>query len=73
MRPGITFTYHGVQVDAAARVVRTDGSTFANVVAAGEIMAGNLLTRGYLAGIGMTIGSVYGRIAGETAADIALA
>jgi tricarballylate dehydrogenase len=32
--------------------------------AAGEIMAGNVLGRGYAAGIGMTIGSVFGRIAG---------
>ena len=28
-------------------------------------MAGNILRRGYLAGIGMTIGTVFGRIAGE--------
>ena len=33
--------------------------------AAGEIMAGNVLGKGYLAGIGMTIGSVFGRVAGE--------
>jgi tricarballylate dehydrogenase len=73
MRPGITFTYHGLRVDDCARVMRTDGRPFENLVAAGEIMAGNLLTRGYLAGIGMTIGSVYGRIAGRTAADTARA
>jgi tricarballylate dehydrogenase len=30
-------------------------------------MAGNILTRGYIAGIGMTIGTVFGRIAGESA------
>jgi tricarballylate dehydrogenase len=36
--------------------------------AAGEIMAGNVLGRGYAAGIGMTIGSVFGRIAGREAA-----
>ncbi len=36
--------------------------------AAGEIMAGNVLGRGYAAGIGMTIGSVFGRIAGQGAA-----
>jgi tricarballylate dehydrogenase len=71
MRPGITFTYHGVGVDVRGRVVRHGGQPFENLVAAGEIMAGNLLTRGYLAGIGMTIGSVYGRIAGTTAAELA--
>ena len=37
--------------------------------AAGEIMAGNVLGRGYAAGIGMTIGSVFGRIAGREAAN----
>ena len=31
-------------------------------------MAGNILRRGYIAGIGMTIGTVFGRIAGEQAA-----
>jgi tricarballylate dehydrogenase len=39
-----------------------------NMFAAGEIMAGNVLGRGYAAGIGMTIGSVFGRIAGQEAA-----
>jgi tricarballylate dehydrogenase len=68
LRPGITFTYLGVGVDEAARVRRCDGGTFANVFAAGEIMAGNILLRGYLAGFGMTIGTVFGRIAGQEAA-----
>jgi tricarballylate dehydrogenase len=43
-----------------------------NVFAAGEIMAGNVLGKGYLAGLGMTIGTVFGRIAGEEAARRAL-
>ena len=67
LRPGITFTYLGLRVDAAARVLATNGSPFANVYAAGEIMAGNVLRKGYIAGIGMTIGTVFGRIAGESA------
>jgi tricarballylate dehydrogenase len=67
LRPGITFTYLGVAVDEMARV-RTDTGTFENVFAAGEIMAGNVLRRGYLAGFGMTIGTVWGRIAGQAAA-----
>ena len=67
MRPGITFTYMGVLVDASARVQRADGP-IDNLFAAGEIMSGNVLTRGYLAGFGMTIGSVWGRIAGLEAA-----
>jgi tricarballylate dehydrogenase len=68
LRPGITFTYLGVRVDAEARVLATSGAPFENVYAAGEIMAGNVLRRGYIAGIGMTIGTVFGRIAGESAA-----
>jgi tricarballylate dehydrogenase len=31
-------------------------------------MTGNILGQGYLAGFGMTIGTVFGRIAGEEAA-----
>jgi tricarballylate dehydrogenase len=68
LRPGITFTYLGVRVDAEARVLAVNGSPFTNVYAAGEIMAGNVLRKGYIAGIGMTIGTVFGRIAGENAA-----
>lgn len=68
VRPGITFTYLGVRVDAQARLVMADGTRAANMFAAGEIMAGNVLGQGYAAGIGMTIGSVFGRIAGREAA-----
>jgi tricarballylate dehydrogenase len=69
LRPGITFTYLGVAVDTHARVLRQTGDAFDNVFAAGEVMAGNILLRGYLAGFGMTIGTVYGRLAGEQAAE----
>ena len=68
LRPGITFTYLGVAVDARARIVLQDDVPCANVFAAGEIMAGNVLGKGYLAGIGMAIGTTFGRIAGEEAA-----
>ncbi len=68
LKPGITFTYLGVAVDEKARVLIADGRPSANMFAAGEIMAGNVLGEGYLAGIGMTIGGVFGRIAGEEAA-----
>lgn len=68
MRPGITFTYMGVMVGLDARVRDVEGSPFENVFAAGEIMSGNVLTTGYLAGFGMTIGTVWGRRAGEEAA-----
>ncbi len=68
MRPGITFTYLGTRVDADARMRMADGKPSTNMFAAGEIMAGNILGQGYAAGIGMTIGSVFGRIAGQRAA-----
>jgi tricarballylate dehydrogenase len=72
LRPGITFTYLGVRVDDQARILFPDGPS-ANMFAAGEIMAGNILGRGYLAGIGMSIGTVFGRIAGTEAARSARA
>ena len=71
LRPGITFTYLGLRVDETMRVMTTDGAPMQNVYAAGEIMSGNVLRRGYIAGIGMTIGTVFGRIAGESAARAA--
>ncbi len=67
LRPGITFTYLGLRVDERARVVMGDGTPAANICAAGEIMAGNILRKGYIAGVGMTIGTVFGRLAGEEA------
>jgi len=73
MRPGVTFTYLGVEVDCDARVIGPDGAPFENLFAAGECMAGNILSRGYLAGFGLTIGSVFGRIAGVQAAQHARA
>ena len=73
LRPGITFTYLGVRVNAEARVLMRNGQAAENIHAAGEIMAGNILRRGYVAGVGMTIGTVFGRIAGEGAARFALA
>jgi tricarballylate dehydrogenase len=67
LRPGITFTYLGLKVDERARVIMADGQPSPNICAAGEIMAGNILRKGYTAGIGMTIGTVFGRIAGQEA------
>lgn len=66
LRPGVTFTYLGFRVDAGARV-QGAGGPIRNLWAAGETMAGSILGRGYLAGFGMTIGTVFGRIAGREA------
>jgi tricarballylate dehydrogenase len=72
LRPGITFTYLGLKVNERAQVVMSDGEPAQNLFAAGEIMAGNILTKGYVAGAGMAIGTVFGRIAGTEAAQHAL-
>ena len=71
LRPGITFTYLGVTVNEQAQVIMQDDRPAKNLFAAGEMMAGNILGRGYLAGFGLTIGSVFGRIAGREAARCA--
>ena len=67
LSPGITFTYLGVKINERAQVLNNNDAPFENLTAAGEIMAGNILGEGYCAGTGMTIGGVFGRIAGENA------
>lgn len=67
VRPGVTFTYLGLKVDETARCFRS-GKPLKNLWATGETMAGSILGKGYLGGFGMTIGTVFGRIAGEQAA-----
>ena len=71
VRPGITFTYLGLKVDEDA-TVHFGGQPSPNLFAAGEMMAGNVLGKGYTAGVGMTIGTAFGRIAGTSAAAAAL-
>jgi tricarballylate dehydrogenase len=71
LRPGITFTYLGLKVDERA-AVHFSGRPSSNLFAAGEMMAGNVLGKGYTAGVGMAIGTAFGRIAGAQAAAAAL-
>ena len=70
VRPGITFTYLGVKTDENA-AVHFNGRPSDNLFAAGEVMAGNVLGKGYTAGVGMAIGTAFGRIAGTQAARAA--
>ncbi len=70
LRTGVTFTYLGLKVDRNARVQSEQGP-IENLWAAGEIMAGSILGQGYLAGFGMTIGTVFGRVAGREASRYA--
>ena len=72
LRPGITFTYRGLTVNEHAQVIAENDEPIPGLYAAGEAMAGNILGRGYLAGFGMTIGSVFGRIAGREAVKYAI-
>ena len=67
LRPGVTFTYLGLCTDETA-AVRFGGRASPNLYVAGEMMAGNVLGRGYTAGVGMSIGTAFGRIAGQRAA-----
>ena len=71
LKPGITFTYLGMKVNERA-AVHFGGRASRNLFAAGEIMAGNVLGKGYTAGVGMTIGTAFGRIAGTQAAKSAM-
>src|SRR5689334_2973861 len=71
LKPGVTFTYLGLKVDETA-AVRFANRPSANLFVAGEMMAGNVLGKGYTAGVGMSIGTAFGRIAGTQAAEAAL-
>jgi tricarballylate dehydrogenase len=71
VRPGVTFTYLGLHTDETA-AVRFNQQASPNLFVAGEMMAGNVLGKGYTAGVGMTIGTAFGRIAGVEAAKTAL-
>lgn len=66
LKPGITFTYLGLKVEADA-AVRFQNIPSPNLFVAGEMMAGNVLGQGYTAGVGMSIGTTFGRIAGKNA------
>ena len=71
LRPGVTFTYLGLRTDETA-AVHFGGRPSENLFVAGEMMAGNVLGKGYTAGVGMSIGTAFGRIAGTQAAQAAL-
>jgi len=72
LKPGVTFTYLGLKTDDTA-AVRFGDVPSPNLFVAGEMMAGNVLGKGYTAGVGMSIGTAFGRIAGTNAAKAAQA
>jgi tricarballylate dehydrogenase len=67
LRPGVTFTYLSLKTNERSQV-HFGGQPSDNLFVAGEMMAGNILGQGYTAGVGMTIGTISGRIAGAQAA-----
>ncbi|HCJ29050.1 MAG TPA: FAD-dependent tricarballylate dehydrogenase TcuA [Pseudomonas sp.] len=71
LKPGVTFTYLGLKTNEDA-AVHFAGQPSPNLFVAGEMMAGNVLGKGYTAGVGMSIGTAFGRIAGSRAAEAAL-
>ncbi len=56
----------GLKVNERA-AVHFAGHPSRNLFVAGEMMAGNVLGKGYTAGVGMSIGTTFGRIAGIAA------
>ncbi|MBV6304788.1 FAD-dependent tricarballylate dehydrogenase TcuA [Candidimonas humi] len=64
---GITCTYAGVRVNPCGQVLDEEGSPLPGLYAAGE-MVGGLYYVKYAGGIGLTAGSVLGRISGKHAA-----
>ena len=64
---GITFTFGGLRIDTGARVIDTDGEPIPGLFAAGELVGG-IFYFNYPGGTGLTNGSVFGRIAGTSAA-----
>ena len=71
VKPGITFTYLSLKVNERTNA-HFNNVPSENIFVAGEMMAGNVLGKGYTAGVGMTIGTAFGRIAGTEAAKAAL-
>ena len=67
---GITFTFGGLGIDAHARVRSAEGWPIPGLFAAGELVGG-LFYFNYPGGTGLTSGTVFGRIAGRSAAVVA--
>ncbi|WP_233238653.1 FAD-dependent tricarballylate dehydrogenase TcuA [Bordetella sp. LUAb4] len=67
---GITCTYAGVKVNPSGQVLDADDRPLPGLYAAGE-MVGGLYYVKYAGGIGLTAGSVLGRISGAHAASLA--
>jgi tricarballylate dehydrogenase len=65
---GVTFTFGGLRVNTGAQVLNLDYKPISGLFAAGELVGG-IFYFNYPGGTGLTSGSVFGRIAGESAAQ----
>ncbi|MBC6439226.1 MAG: FAD-dependent tricarballylate dehydrogenase TcuA [Rhodospirillales bacterium] len=63
---GITFTFGGLRVDTSGRVLDRDLQPIPGLHAAGELVGG-IFYFNYPGGTGLMSGSVFGRLAGDTA------
>ena len=64
---GITFTFGGLRVNTKAEVMNTENEVIQGLYAAGELVGG-VYYFNYPGGAGLTLGAVYGRLAGAGAA-----
>ena len=69
---GISFTFGGVRIDNRGRVLNTSLEPIPGLYAAGE-MVGGLFYHNYPGGSGLAAGMVFGRLAGNNAAEHAAA
>jgi tricarballylate dehydrogenase len=67
---GVTFTFGGLKIANDAAVEDTAGRPIPGLFAAGEIVGG-LYYHNYASGTGLMAGTVFGRIAGKSAAEYA--
>jgi tricarballylate dehydrogenase len=69
---GITFTFGGLKIDDAGRVIDCEQRAIPGLYAAGELVGG-LFYHNYPGGAGLMAGAVFGRVAGRSAATAARA
>lgn len=69
---GVTFTFGGLRIDTNAQVLDTEEQPIPGLYAAGELVGG-LFYFNYPGGTGLTAGTVFGKIAGEKAGQLATA
>jgi tricarballylate dehydrogenase len=69
---GVTFTFGGVKISPQAEVEDLYGRVIPGLYAAGE-MVGGLFYHNYASGTGLMSGATFGRLAGQSAAQFALA